>query len=175
MCYFLRLELSSKLDYLTSVLIADDTAEVTTAPTTGLQCSEAGGTSVLSLVLTSEPVAPVTIGVTLSDSSEGNLGLITSITFGPATWSTVQSVTVTCVGDDVVGGHSTFIVTATATSGDTNYNGLVDDANVGNAMDGECFYSHPRVVFATDNTVFSRTHRRQRWCSRRTFERHVCE
>src|SRR3989475_91611 len=49
----------------------NDVAGITVSPTSGLTTSEAGGTATFTVVLTSQPTANVTGGVTSSDLTEG--------------------------------------------------------------------------------------------------------
>ena len=102
----------------------DDTAGVTLTPTTGLVTTEDGGTATFTVVLDSEPVADVTIGLSSSDTTEGTVSP-TSLTFTAANWNEAQTVTVTGVDDAVEDGDLTYtIVTAPAASDDLDYNGL---------------------------------------------------
>jgi hypothetical protein len=80
---------------------------------------------VFSLVLSSEPTSAVTIGLGSSDTTEGDLGGVSAITFIPSSWSTAQAVTVTGVDDNVVDGNIAFsVAVAAALSVDTNYDGF---------------------------------------------------
>ena len=102
----------------------DDTAGITVSPTAGLVTTEAGGTATFTVVLTSQPTADVTIGLTSSDLSEGTVSAA-SVTFTPANWNVAQTVTVTGVDDAVDDGDIAYtIVTAAAVSGDPAYSGL---------------------------------------------------
>ena len=56
--------------------------------------TEAGGTAVFQVALATQPTANVTIGLSLSDATEGTLSA-TSLTFTAANWNTPQTVTVT--------------------------------------------------------------------------------
>ncbi|MDB9513854.1 DUF4347 domain-containing protein [Kamptonema animale CS-326] len=113
-----------------SVTIADnDTKGITVTPTTGLTTTEAGGTANFTVVLNSQPAADVSIGITSDKTTEGKVDK-SSLTFTNANWNTPQTVTVTGVDDLVVDGNIAYnILTAAATSTDTNYNG-VDAADV---------------------------------------------
>lgn len=104
-------------------------------------CTEAGGTALFSLVLNSEPLSSVTVGVNSSDTTEGSLGNISAITFAAGSWSTAQAITVTGVNDDVVDGNISFSVfVQAATSDDTNYNGVEDTPHVSfSTTDSKCF------------------------------------
>ena len=92
--------------------------------------TEAGGTATFTVVLTSEPTADVTIGVSSSDTTEGTVAL-TSLTFTAADWNDAQTVTVTGVDDPIADGNVAYtIITAAAASADGTYNGM-DAADVG--------------------------------------------
>ena len=81
------------------------------------------------MVLNTQPTASVTIGISSSDTTEGTVSPA-SLTFTPANWNSAQTVTVTGVDDAVADGNQPYsIVTASASSGDTGYNGL-DPADV---------------------------------------------
>ncbi|HUT92052.1 MAG TPA: Calx-beta domain-containing protein [Thermoguttaceae bacterium] len=114
----------------------DDTAGITVIPTSGLTTTEAGGTATFTVWLESEPEAPVTIGVSSDDPSEGTVSP-TTLTFLPEDWGMPQTVTVTGVDDvidDADAGYT--IVTAAATSADANYDALnAEDVSVTNADD----------------------------------------
>src|SRR5207249_2518791 len=94
----------------------DDTAGITVAPTSGLTTTESGGTATFTVVLRTQPIANVTIGLSSSDPSEGTVAPA-SVTFTSGNWSTAQTVTVTGVNDFGVDGNVAYaIVTAAATS-----------------------------------------------------------
>src|SRR5206468_1378074 len=99
----------------------DDTAGITVAPTSGLTTTEGGGTATFTVVLTSQPTANVTIGLSSSDLTEGTVAPA-SLTFTSGNWNTAQTVTVTGVDDFGVDGPVAYtIVTAAATSTDPDY------------------------------------------------------
>ena len=104
--------------------VDNDAAAIIVTPTSGLVTTEGGGTASFTIVLATQPTANVTIGLTSSDTSEGTAST-GSVTFTPANWNTPQTITVTGA-DDVLNdgpiGYS--IVTATATSADSNYSSL---------------------------------------------------
>ncbi len=101
-----------------------DTAGITVSPTTGLTTTEGGGQASFSVVLTSQPTASVTIGISSSDASEGTVSASTLV-FTAGNWSTAQTVTVTGVDDAVDDDNVGYsIVTAAATSIDAKYNGM---------------------------------------------------
>ena len=75
------------------------------------------------MVLTSQPTADVTIGLTSSDPTGGD---------GPGepspsralNWNVAQTVTVTGVNDDLDDGDVAYTIVTAATSADTIYNGI---------------------------------------------------
>jgi ELWxxDGT repeat protein len=102
----------------------DDQSGFTVTPTSGLTTTEAGGTAAFTVVLTSQPTANVSIGLTSSRSAEG-LASQAALLFTPATWNVPQTVTVTGVDDPIADGDQAYaIVTAPAVSTDPGYNGL---------------------------------------------------
>src|SRR5206468_1982949 len=104
--------------------IDDDVAGITVSAIGG-DTTEPGGTATFTIVLTSQPIAPVTIGLTSSDTTEGTLAL-TSVTFDSSNWSQPRTITVTGVDDAVVDGNITYsIITADATSTDPLYSNKV--------------------------------------------------
>ena len=113
-----------------------DAAGITVTPTSGLTTTEAGGNETFTIVLTSEPTADVTIGLSSSDATEGAVSPA-SVTFTSANWNTAQTVTVTGVDDNVDDGDITYsIITAAATSTDGNYGGMnANDVSVTNTDD----------------------------------------
>lgn len=87
--------------------------------TTGV--SESGVADTLTVVLTSQPTANVT--VTLSGGSQ--LGVSPAIlTFTPGNWNVPQAVTVSAIDDLFVEGPHAGLVSFTVTSADATYNGL---------------------------------------------------
>ncbi len=102
----------------------NDTKGITVNPTSGLTTTEAGGSATFTVVLNSQPTADVSIGMTSDNTAEGNVDK-PSLTFTSANWNTPQTVTVTGVDDSVVDGNVAYnIITAAATSTDTNYSGV---------------------------------------------------
>ncbi len=103
--------------------IDNDVAGFTIGAISG-NTTEAGGTATFTVRLTSQPTANVSIALTSSDTTEGTVGP-TSLTFTSGNWNSNQIVTVTGVDDLLLDGNVAYsIVTASATSVDTNYNGL---------------------------------------------------
>jgi hypothetical protein len=98
-------------------------AEIVVAPTSGLTTTEAGGTATFTVVLTQQPTANVTVGLSSSDTTEGTVGPA-SLTFTSANWNTPQTVTITGANDAQADGNVGYmIVTAAAVSSDPNYSG----------------------------------------------------
>src|SRR5436190_185550 len=101
----------------------NDTAGISVIPTWGLTTTEGGGTATFTVVLTSQPKANVTIGLSSSDLTEGTVAPA-SVTFTPANWNTAQTVTVTGVDDFVeIGRAACRVRVATAASTGPGYNG----------------------------------------------------
>ncbi len=112
------------------------TPGITVNPTSGLTTTEAGGTAQFTIVLDSAPTGNVSISLSSSDTSEGTVSP-GSVTFTSANWSTAQTVTVTGVDDAIVDGNIAYtIITAAASSSDSNYSGLnASDVSVTNTDD----------------------------------------
>lgn len=104
------------------VNIADnDIAGITVSPTT-IAATEGGATGSFTVVLTSQPSADVSIGLTPDAQTTISTG---TLTFTSANWNVAQTVTVTAVDDGFVeGAHVATITTAAAVSADLNYNGI---------------------------------------------------
>ncbi len=89
--------------------------------------NESGQTATFTVVLNTQPTADVTIGLSSDDTGEGTLSS-TNITFDVNNWSDPQEITVTGQDDAVFDGDITYtIITAAASSGDNNYNGINPD------------------------------------------------
>ena len=99
-----------------------DVAGFTVTPTS-IQTSMAGAAASFSVVLTSQPVAPVTINLSSTNSAEGTLSQ-SSLTFNAGNWNVVQTVTVTGKNDPLASGDVTYQINGTASSTDANYSGL---------------------------------------------------
>jgi len=103
--------------------IDNDSAGVRVTAGANLQTTEKGGTAAFTVVLTSQPTAVVSIGVSSSNTKEGTVAPA-SLVFTMDNWSTAQTVTVTGVDDSVADGPQPYTVQiAAASSTDTNYNG----------------------------------------------------
>src|SRR5258706_408175 len=119
-----------------------DAAGTTVNPTSGLTTTEGGGTATFTVVLTSQPTANVTVGLSSSDVTEGTVAPV-SLTFTTANWNVTQTVTVTGVDDLVQDGNIAYsIVTAPATSTDADYNNLnATDVSVPNTDNDKAGHS----------------------------------
>jgi ribosomal 50S subunit-recycling heat shock protein len=113
-----------------------DTGGVSVSPSSGLVTTEAGGSSVFNVQLTSEPLAPVTLDLASNDLTEGDITDPPSrqLTFDSSNWNVAQTVTVTGLSDASVDGDVAYLITTTASSGgDPFYNGIaVTDVAVTN-------------------------------------------
>jgi hypothetical protein len=109
----------------------DDVSGIMVFPTSGLSTSEAGGTASFTVVLNTQPLANVMIGISSSNTAEGTVSP-SSLTFspaGPAGWNIAQTVTVTGVDDLANDGDVAFTIVTSPATGDPAYVGL-DAANV---------------------------------------------
>jgi len=100
-----------------------DVAGINVTPTSGLVTSGAGGTATFDVVLTSQPLAGVTIGVSSSNTNEATVAQ-PSLTFTPANWNIPQTVTVTGVNDHTSGSQPFTVFLSAASSLDPVYNGM---------------------------------------------------
>jgi large repetitive protein len=90
----------------------------------GLTTTEAGGIATFTVRLTSEPLADVTIVLSSTDASEGEV-FPTAVTFTTLNWSSPRTIAVSGVDDDVADGAQPYmIVLHPATSADPAYDGL---------------------------------------------------
>lgn len=108
----------------------DDTAAVlVSAPAPAAQTTEAGGQVTFTVRLASAPTADVTVGVSSSKPSEGQVD-VAQLVFTAANWSVAQTLTVTGQDDAVDDGNVSYaIVLARATSADPRY-AAIDAADV---------------------------------------------
>ena len=104
----------------TATIIDDDTAGATVGPTT-LGVSEPQSSAVFTITLRSQPIAPVNVASTNSDSTECSLP--NTVQLDATNWRGV-AVTVTAVDDFIVDGNRPCQITLTATSTDPLYNGI---------------------------------------------------
>ncbi len=99
-------------------IVNDDAAGVVVAPTS-LDLAEGGGSGSYTLVLTSEPAAPVTISVNGDAQATATPA---ALVFSAANWNVPQAVTVAAVDDSAIEGPHAGTVTHTANGGE--YTGL---------------------------------------------------
>ena len=112
---------------VTAGITDNETAGVTVTQSGGsTDVSESGATDTYTLVLTSQPLANVTVTVTPdSQSSIGSgFGVARVLTFTAANWSTPQTVTVIALDDLVAEGAHNSTITHVAASADPSYNGI---------------------------------------------------
>jgi large repetitive protein len=117
--------------------IDDDSPGITVRPANQtLSTSEKGETATFTVVLNSQPVADVNIGVSSTNSAEGTV-TPGSLRFTADNWNAPQTVTIKGVNDDVADGPQPYrVALAAAQSGDPNYNGWdANDVNVLNIDD----------------------------------------
>lgn len=102
----------------------DDTAGIIVDPI-AITTTEAGGTGSFTIVLTSQPLVNVVIGIS-SDNEDEGIPDKSALTFTPSNWATPQTVTVTGQDDSIVDGPVAYtIFTAPASAvGDPKYNGV---------------------------------------------------
>ena len=93
----------------------DDEAgfQITAVPP--LTTSESGATHSFSVVLVSQPTAPVTLEMSSNDPGEGTVQP-TEVTFTQANWNVSQMVTVTGIDDQEVDGDAEYRITVVARS-----------------------------------------------------------
>jgi large repetitive protein len=103
----------------------DDSAGISVRTvTTPFETSEKGDTAVFTVVLNSQPTAPVTIPVVSADAEEGTVSP-TQLVFTADNWNAPRTVTITGVDDAVQDGNQEYRITiAAATSMDAKYNML---------------------------------------------------
>ncbi len=89
------------------VNLDNEQRRVSAWPLSGLTVTEAGGTGVFSVVLSSAPSSNVIVDVTSADTTEGTVSPA-SLTFTPANWSVPRTVTITGVNDFVSDGNITY-------------------------------------------------------------------
>jgi hypothetical protein len=105
-------------------ILNDDGPGITVHPTEGLVTTEAGGTASFHVVLNAPPTSDVTIGLSVSDPSEGSLS-VSAITFTPFDWNMPQTVEVTGEDDSELDGDVAYvIIVAAAESDDPDYHGI---------------------------------------------------
>lgn len=93
----------------------------------GTNVAEAGGSDSYTVVLTSEPLATVTITLTADENVTLSTG---TLAFTAVNWNTPQTVTVTAVDDEIAEGTHIVAITHVSSSSDAVYNGL----NINNVL-----------------------------------------
>lgn len=119
-----------------SVTNTDNDPGIIVSPTSGLTTTEAGGTATFTIVLSTQPSADVTVGLTSDDLTEGTMSPA-SVTFTLANWNTAQTVTVTGVDDAVDDSDQPFNIILNPSSADENYNTLIDVEVPGTNIDDD--------------------------------------
>ncbi|HVP09621.1 MAG TPA: hypothetical protein VMV94_00345, partial [Phycisphaerae bacterium] len=101
----------------------NDVAGVTiTESDSSTDVTEGGTTDTYTVVLTSQPIADVTVGI----SADGNTTLSpTTLLFTSLNWSVPQTVSVTAADDFVAQGPRSSTISHSAASADTSYSGIV--------------------------------------------------
>jgi Ca2+-binding RTX toxin-like protein len=96
--------------------------------TANLATSEEGGTAAFEVVLRDVPRHDVSVGLTISDGSEGlfqaSHAATFSMTFTAANWNTPQTVTLMGVDDRLVDGDMAYVISTSVTSDDLRYDGM---------------------------------------------------
>lgn len=112
----------------------DDFAGIEVNPTSGLMTSEDGTQAEFTVVLATQPIAPVTIPVKSSDTTEGTVSPET-LEFTPDNWSMPKTVTITGADDAEEDGDVAYtIILGPVVSDDENYASIdPDDVSVTNA------------------------------------------
>jgi hypothetical protein len=121
-------------------------------PNQYLVTTEAGGQATFTMVLTSMPLANVTVPLTSSDTTEGTVSP-SSLIFTTANWNEPQTVTLTGVDDLLCDGNQRYtIVTGNAVSADPAYDGLdPSDVSVSNTdNEGGGFTVNPGRLTTTE-------------------------
>ena len=116
----------SNISSVAATVADNDTAAVTITESGGISVTEAAGadhTDTYTVVLDTMPSANVVIAIE-SVATAAITVSPASLRFTTTNWNTAQTVTVTGMDDDVDQGNRSVTITHTATSGDTNYNGI---------------------------------------------------
>uniref|UniRef100_UPI001181AADF DUF4347 domain-containing protein n=1 Tax=Synechococcus sp. MW101C3 TaxID=210768 RepID=UPI001181AADF len=122
-----------------------------------LTTNESGTSATLSLQLSAQPSATVTVTLTGLDATEGSLST-TTLKFTTANWNSPQVVTVTGVDDIIHDGNITYTITAKSSSSDLAFNGRkaliditnTDDDNVVTVTSPTVNEASPFIVFTVD-------------------------
>jgi large repetitive protein len=116
-----------KADDVNVTNLDDDMAGIQVLAAPGLTTTEAGGTATFTVVLSSQPKAPVSIAIASDTPTEGVPDL-TKVDFTTSNWSVPQTVTVTGVDDAMVDGPLGYkIVLSKPTTTDAAYAAIDPD------------------------------------------------
>ena len=131
-------DFDSLADQTVALTVEDnDTAGLTFLPGTSLSTTEQGASTVLSISLSAQPEADVTVTCTEPDSTEGTMSPSTvSFTFTSLNWNTAQEITFTGIDDNEVDGNIQYTVTVSSTSSDSNFNNLSQVITITNVDSG---------------------------------------
>lgn len=121
---------------VTVVNLDDDTAGVVINPSSGLVVSESGTSANVSVVLSSEPTANVTVNFVSNKPGEASVSPANR-TFTPVNWNVPQTVTVTGVDDLVNDGDTEFVIVTSVTSSDAVYAAINPVDITGVTLDNE--------------------------------------
>lgn len=111
--------------------------------------AEGLGGGVVYYRLATQPSANVTVNLSLSDTSKASIDKA-SLTFTTANWNTWQSAVLTSVNDSVSNSNPSFVVQASAVSGDAAYQGKRRDISAASYDDDQEI-----VVHATADNPFT--------------------
>ncbi|WP_157943276.1 esterase-like activity of phytase family protein [Nostoc sp. CENA543] len=118
---------------LTVDITDNDTAGVTITQSGGsTNITEGGATDTYTVILNTQPTNDVIININPGTQTTTNP---TSLTFTAANWNIAQTVTVTAVNDAIAEGTHTGTIQHTATSSDSNYNGITIANVIANITD----------------------------------------
>jgi len=101
-----------------TVTTIDDDAKGVAASPTSITVDEGGGTATVAITLASQPTGTVSVALALGGATDEASLSIAALSFTPANWATVQTVTVTGVDDATTDGDQNFSVIATASGAD---------------------------------------------------------
>ena len=128
--------------------VDDDTATLVLdidPTTTTLQTTEGGGSDAFTVALSAEPTATVSLPISSSDTTEGDVA--TTLDFTPGNWNTPQTVTVTGVDDALQDGNVNYTVVLGALVSD-------DETGMVTSADGWVLSTSRRVSVVPLSAVF---------------------
>nr|WP_275974099.1 Calx-beta domain-containing protein [Argonema galeatum] len=134
---------------VTANITDNDNAGITITPTT-LTTGENATTANFTVKLNTQPTADVSLNLTSSNTTEGTLDK-SDLTFTAGNWNTVQTVTITGIDDFIADGDKAYqIITAAATSTDSNYNNVNPvDINVTNTDNDNAGFTITPIILTT--------------------------